>query len=277
MNKPLIVGGVVSAAVVAALVLRPSNEPATSPPTPSGKPPIAVESTAGIDQAPAEIAEPSVPTDAEIAESERQRALYHASVLMTDGFVITETGDYLTARVVHRNCRDEAYQVRTSEGSVGGTKRVCDKVWEYDHAYDLLDTAALGELAKTDGIAALMFAEKMQREWGMTDERLVPLYIHAFALSAEPQAFRALKNVASQGAAIRSRDGALDVDQLKRSYIWSRVGELVNLENTNSQQYYAPYFQTAGIESTDRLDAIALEIATQLHNRHQTLTGEGLL
>ncbi|MEM8984967.1 MAG: hypothetical protein AAGC71_18300, partial [Pseudomonadota bacterium] len=274
MNKPIVVGGVVCAAVVIAVVLRPSDEPTAPPVAPPAEAPIAIESAASHPTpppAPAPEAASSLPTAAELAESERQRALYNASVLMTEGFVITEVGDYLKSRVVHRNCRDEAYQARTSEGLVSGTTRVCDKVREYDHAYDLLDTAALGELAKTDGIAALMFAEKMQREWGMTDERLVPLYIHAFALSAEPQAFRSLRNVASQGAAIRYQDGVLNVDQLERSYIWSRVGELVNVEHADSQTYYAPYFEQAGIKSTERLETIALEIATRLHERHQSL------
>ena len=141
----------------------------------------------------------------------------------SEGEVVLEWGDFVAMRIVNENCRDVLVPVLRQGGIEYEPSVECDRNLYIDHAYADLPTDALRKLAEQDGAAALILADRLSEHLVGRHEPIQRLYVHAFILSAEQQAFDALYDY-QNGGLVRTND-ELDIDRAINGWIWSRVGE----------------------------------------------------
>ncbi len=164
-----------------------------------------------------------------------------------EGEVLSSWGDFVPMRKVYENCKDvQQPVVQEGGGIVYVDTEECETNVYVDHAYGDLPTTALRELAKSDGAAALILGDRLQRTLPGRPEIVQRLYVHAFALSAEPQAFDAL--VDYQDATLSYENGQLAVDDTVRGWIWARIGQELGLRDQKDVQWFADALADVGIK-----------------------------
>ncbi|MDJ0917197.1 MAG: hypothetical protein QNJ05_05485 [Woeseiaceae bacterium] len=164
-----------------------------------------------------------------------------------EGELVAEWGDFVPMRVVNENCRDTQVPV-LRQGGIEYIETVeCERNRYIDHAYAELPTNALRELAEYDGAAAFILAQRLSDDFGGRHEIVQRLYVHAFVLSGEQQAFDALYDY-QNGALVRT-NGELDLDRAINGWIWSRIGEELGYKTQDDVEAFESALAELNIES----------------------------
>ncbi len=190
------------------------------------------------------------------------------------GDVIYQRGDFVERRLVVTECYPETLSAYTDEGLVTMAVPRCEKELQYLHPYGDMDRDSLTKLAEYDGAAALILAEKLAVE-KPDDSRVTRLFVHAFALSNEPQAFEALFDYAG-GHGLVYTNGELDKARAANSYIWSQIGDRAGLRDSGDVDAYREALLEAGIDM-DSLDQTVERIASLINSQSTKFNGESLL
>lgn len=191
-----------------------------------------------------------------------------------EGEVVAQWGDFVPMRIVNENCRDVEIPVARNGGIEQVYSVECERNHYVDHAYGDLPTSALRELARTDGAAALILGDRLQRTLPGRPEIVQRLYVHSFVLTGEEQAFDALVDYQS-GAVVQS-DGELDVDRAVTGWIWARIGEELGLRSRSEVEHYADALAAVGFTDLSPAEEHVEKWLDDLNNRRMAATGEGL-
>lgn len=211
------------------------------------------------------------------SEQSRQVGLEPPAAAIIDlkpGDIVYQRGDFVERRLVVTECYPETLSAYTDEGLVTMAVPRCEKELRYLHPYGDLDRSSLTKLAEYDGAAALILAEKLAAE-RPNDDRVTRLFIHAFALSNEPQVFEALFDYAA-GHGLVYENGELDKARAANSYVWSRIGDRAGFRDISDVDAYREALVEAGA-SIDALDQTVERIASLINSESTKFNGEALL
>jgi len=190
-----------------------------------------------------------------------------------EGEVVAQWGDFVPMQIVNENCRDVEIPVARNGGIEHVYSVECERNHYVDHAYGDLPTSALRELAKTDGAAALILGDRLQRTLPGRPEIVQRLYVHSFVLTGEEQTFDAL--VDYQYGGVVKNNGELDVDRAVTGWIWARIGQELGLRSRTEVGHYADALADVGITDLSPAEEHVEEWLDDLNNRRMAATGEG--
>jgi len=190
-----------------------------------------------------------------------------------EGEVVAQWGDFVPMQIVNENCRDVEIPVARNGGIEHVYSVECERNHYVDHAYGDLPTSALRELAKTDGAAALILGDRLQRTLPGRPEIVQRLYVHSFVLTGEEQTFDAL--VDYQYGGVVKNNGELDVDRAVTGWIWARIGQELGLRSRSEVGHYADALADVGITDLSPAEEHVEEWLDDLNNRRMAATGEG--
>ncbi len=190
-----------------------------------------------------------------------------------EGELISEKGDFVVKQVHAINCRMLTRKTISDAGESFENVQHCDRVESYDHPYGQLTEDQLRSLAQSDGAAAFILAERLDKRLPHGSDIVVRLYIQALALSGEDQAFVALFDHMTGGAGIVKSENGIDIDHVANSFIWASIGDRLGYDTADEAERYASALIAAGLD-LDVLDSQASQWASAIAKQRQTTTGE---
>ena len=135
------------------------------------------------------------------------------TVAYKEGELISESGDFVIKQVHVRDCRIITRKVISDSGESFENVQHCDQVETVKHPYSELSEEQLRPLAETDGAAALILAERLDKRMPAGSEIVDSLYVHALVLTGEEQVFTALFDHMTGGAGIVVTEAGLEISE----------------------------------------------------------------
>ncbi|MEL7187596.1 MAG: hypothetical protein AAFN50_14370 [Pseudomonadota bacterium] len=184
-----------------------------------------------------------------------------------EGEIVRTRGDFFVRYTVAENCRWLQRKHITDDGDSFREEWYCDLTERIDHPNADFTDEQLIIAAQTDAVSAMILADRWWKHGGRQDA-VFGLYMHAFALSGEREAFDAIVDVETGGPGVQFlHDGkTLDEDHVASSYVWARVGSELGFDDLRQDAArYGSYLRDAGWD-LDEFDYAIEANLSQLKN-----------